>query len=515
MWWPSPRKANVQDTSSTHLFITNVRLAYPDRELAEKLWIVECLQGKVAHVIPYEHAHSLPLHKYEIDGKGSILLPSCTHSHIHLDKCFILDRCGDLITGDFKEAMKLTGAAKAAFPLDTEDLTRRGRKLIHESVDCGVTSMRAHVEIDELVGFSGLDVALHLREEAKSACYVQIAAFAQEALFSDARDTDPGPNFDLLREATRREGVEVVGSAPYVEPTLEQAKKNIALIMELATRMRMHVDFHLDYNLDPTSEPLIFEVIKQAKRYCQSWLSEDRPELFTRRITIGHATRLQLFTQEEWRELRDAIGDLPITFVGLPNSDMYMQGREHTNNPLGPPRSTLRVPYIAGNHGIDIAMSVNNIENAFTPQGSVDPLALCAFGAAVFQSATKKDIHTLMKSVTITSKLAIGLERPPLELYPQEGDLADFVILHGTKTLQQAVLNPAYDRTTIRYGRIVARRRAKKWSVLKDEIPAVTHIRWWWYVLFPISWPSLFYKWISAQHATVWRPEDAEFSREY
>lgn len=73
-----------------------------------------------------------------------------------------------------------------------------------------------------------------------------------------------------------------------------------------------------------------------------------------------------------------------------------MQGRQHRDDALGAPRSTLRVPYIANKYGFHIAMSVNNVENAFTPQGSVDPLALCSLAAAVFQAATKKDIEILM-----------------------------------------------------------------------------------------------------------------------
>ncbi|KAE9404069.1 Metallo-dependent hydrolase [Gymnopus androsaceus JB14] len=404
-------------------------------------------------------------------------IASLCHSHIHLDKCFILERCGDLISGDFKEAMEVTGIAKAAFPSNKEDLMERGRKLVRESVECGVTSMRAHLEIDGLVGFSCLDAGLHLKEEFHSACYIQIAAFAQEALFADAADIDPGHNFRLLAEAVQRSGVEVVGSAPYVEPTVDQAKKNITLILDLATRYSLHADFHLDYNLDPTSEPLIYEVINQARKYGRHWLVlEGGP-----RITIGHATRLQLFTPAEWRHLIDAIGDLAITIVGLPNSDMYMQGRQHRDNALGAPRSTLRVPYIASKYGFHIAMSVNNVENAFTPQGSVDPLALCSLAAAVFQAATKKDIEILMK-----------------------GDPADFLIVHGTKTLQQAVLNPGIDRTTIRNGAVVACRQTRRWIASRDSTltQSRAEIRGWWYALFPISWPYLVYKWVLAPH--VW-----------
>ncbi|KAJ3828766.1 hypothetical protein F5880DRAFT_1692230 [Lentinula raphanica] len=431
------------------LLITDVHLAYSDRTLEDKLWSVECHEGKVTNVFPYgERGRSSP--KNELDARGGFLLPSLCHSHIHLDKCFILDRC-NLIAGDFREAMNVTAIAKAGFSLDKEDLLRRGRKLVRESVDCGVTSMRAHVEVDVQAGFSALDVALHLKEEAQLACFVQIAVFAQEPLFSSAEDTEPGPNLQLLAAAAQRDGVEAIGSAPYVEPTIEQAKKNIALIFELASHNSITlIDFHLDYNLDPNSEPLIYEVIKQARLVCPSWKSEDSG-LFGRRITIGHATRLQLFKPQEWQHLCDAIGDLPITFVGLPNSDI-----------------TLRVPYLADRYGLHVAMSVNNVENAFTPQGSVDPLALCTFGAAVFQAATKADTEILTKSVTLVSKIAMGQTNVPLHLSPQPGDTADFVILHGIHTLRQAVLNPSYDRTTIRNGIVVACRRTRRWTVIKE-----------------------------------------------
>lgn len=190
-------------------------------------------------------------------------------------------------------------------------------------------------------------------------------------------------------------GVRVVGSAPYVEPTIELAKKNIGLIFDLADAHGLDlVDFHLDYNLDPSAEPLIYEVIAEAKRRYRI-ADANAPKRVCPRITIGHATRLQLFTQEEWRALAAAAVGIPLAFVGLPQSDMYMQGRDAAAEPLGAPRGTLRVPHLAREHGIDVAMAVNNVANAFTPQGSLDPLTLCTFGVGVFQAATPEDVRTL------------------------------------------------------------------------------------------------------------------------
>ena len=55
-----------------------------------------------------------------------------------------------------------------------EDLYRRGERVIRESIGCGVTSMRAHVEVDSIVGFACLDVAEALRDKYKMICEVQI-----------------------------------------------------------------------------------------------------------------------------------------------------------------------------------------------------------------------------------------------------------------------------------------------------------------------------------------------------
>ncbi|KAF7365249.1 Metallo-dependent hydrolase [Mycena venus] len=462
--------------AASSLVITNVRLAHPDPARINDLWRIECSEGHVSSVCLVgedpDSVRAVPNgdRPDDIDAKGGLLLPSdrLCHAHIHLDKGFILDRC-ELVTGyvvsnapnnlhhpascsDFAEALQVTNKAKALF--DRDDLYRRGYKLIRDSVECGVTSMRAHVEIDATVEFSCLEVGLKLSKDFRDVCDIQLTAFAQDPLFDAAESTEPSHNYNLLAQAAETHDIQVVGSAPYVEPTLEQAKANITLVLKLAQKQGCHVDFHLDYNLDPASEPLIYEVISEAKKL--SWSRESR-------ITIGHATRLQLFTPAQWCDLVVAIGELPIVFVGLPQSDIYMLGRQETDAPLGPPRSTLRIPYIMNKYNLEIAMSVNNVQNAFTPQGSVDPLSLCTFGVALFQSATPKDLRALVRSVTLISKRAIGQKDVHQDLCITTDDPADFVILHDSPDLRSAALNPSYDRTTIRAGIVVARRQTSRW----------------------------------------------------
>ncbi|KAJ3564567.1 hypothetical protein NP233_g8212 [Leucocoprinus birnbaumii] len=531
---PERREDIRRSSGMSSLWITNVRLPPPalshsEEENYDGTWTVKCSGGIVTDLLrTSDHTASTSDNVQILNANGGIMIPSLCHSHIHLDKCFILDQCGDLTNGDFKEAMTITAKAKAGFPSSLDDLQQRGSRLIEDSVENGVTSMRAHVEVDTVVGFSCLDVALDLKSRYKDVCDVQIAVFAQEPLFESPSETKPGKNYNILCEAMKREGVSAVGSAPYVEPTTDQAKKNIKLIFEAVLGSQgthlaspRHIDFHLDYNLDSAMEPLIYEVIAQARTYYSlrnfDCASEDNKltgiqhtqdaasqphckinQPVVPSITIGHATRLQLLSAAEWLDLRTAIGDLPLTIVGLPQSDMYIQGRAHAGTPLGPPRSTLRVPLIEKAYGIKVAMAVNNVDNAFTPQGTLDPLgSLVTFGVAVFQAVTPREIRTLIEAVTLTSKRAISFlpdsflpnsttteegNEPvaeekekgtrhaaiPADLFPTRGDPADFVVLHENQSLRSAALHPSFNRTTIKAGRVVARR--SKWRWISGEV---------------------------------------------
>lgn len=86
--------------------------------------------------------------------------------------------------------MAVTAKVKAGFPTDVGDLYQRGARLIEESVENGVTSMRAHVEVDAIVGFSCLDVASKLKARYRDVCDVQIAGGSALILHSSFRLSD-------------------------------------------------------------------------------------------------------------------------------------------------------------------------------------------------------------------------------------------------------------------------------------------------------------------------------------
>lgn len=68
-------------------------------------------EGLISCIRPASNA---ALGATEMDGSDQLLLPGLVDAHVHLDKCYLLDRCR-AERGDFAEAMSETLAAKRAF----------------------------------------------------------------------------------------------------------------------------------------------------------------------------------------------------------------------------------------------------------------------------------------------------------------------------------------------------------------------------------------------------------------
>jgi cytosine/adenosine deaminase-related metal-dependent hydrolase len=387
----TPSASKSSRLTSVHT-ITGAKL--PRRPL---LWDIHVDDGKIASIDP--HLFNGPSQAHNpgvLEAQGCLVAPSLCHAHIHLDKCFLLQdpKFGDLqiIQGDFQEAMTLTTKAKARF--EKKDLMRRGRQLITESIQFGVTAMRAFVEVDGDVMFKCLDAGLALKKEFAERCDVQICAFAQLPVFSGE---DGGAMVrKLMSEAAKMEDVDVLGSTPYVETDSVKEKMNVRWISTLAMRNQKQLDLHLDYHLDIEKEPLVWSVLDIIKT--RKWVEKDG-----KNITLGHCTRLTQFKQDDWQRLQKEIGELPLAIVGLPTSDIFMM---RTDSRF---RGTLHVPELIRSYNIDAALAVNNVGNAFTPQGNCDPLMVASLGVGLYSAGTKSDTELLFVRTSVSLEIVCKL----------------------------------------------------------------------------------------------------------
>ncbi|KAH6633098.1 cytosine deaminase protein-like protein [Boeremia exigua] len=425
--------------------ITRVRV--PGKHFSD-LWDITIKEGRISSVEAHDQSASDLDQDGILDGSNRLIAPSLCHAHVHLDKCFLLQdpKYSDLQieTGDFKEAMEMTSTAKARF--EEDDLMRRGAQLIEESIQHGVTAMRAFVEVDGVVQLKCLDVGLKLQEKYKEICDVQICAFAQLPLFSGE---DGGAEVRKLMEvAATNEKVDVLGSTPYVEDDESKSKENATWISALALKSNKYLDLHLDYFLEEDKQPLVWEVLKIIK-------GQDWTQAGGKQITLGHCTRLTRFQEDEWIRLKQEIGELSVSFVGLPTSDLFMM-RTPQNV-----RGTLPIIELIKRYGLNAAIAINNIGNAFTPQGNCDPLNIAQLGVGLYQAPTKGDVQLLYEAVSSRAKAAIGCGPTSLGLEP--GEPADFVLFDSMDSgwrCRRSIAEVVYDagsvRQTVYQGRLAA-----------------------------------------------------------
>lgn len=409
----------AQDTlgPATREVIQNVSL--PGTE-PDTRWDVTINNGHVFDISPHTSANSPSSSgTRSTQGHSALLAPSLCHPHIHLDKAFLLPHPKyshlQISSGTFAEAMELTGTAKAQF--EHSDLLERGQRVIDESIAAGVTHMRAFVEVDSVAKMKCLDAGIELKRRAKGKVDVQICAFAQLPLFTMSQGDENGDEIRrLMTEAAQREDVAAVGSTPYVEDLRSRMEDNVNWMIDLSIAHDKYLDFHLDYNLDPDTPPLIWHVVSALQsREWKSKVTKDKT------IVLGHCTRLCLFTADELFQLATTIHDskLPISFVGLPTSDLYMM-RPPSSDTGAPHGRTLDTPALIADHGLNGCIGINNIGNAFTPQGSCDPLSLASAGVGIYQRGGDGDAEMLYECVSTRARQAIGVD---LDVDGQNGGL--------------------------------------------------------------------------------------------
>jgi len=307
-----------------------------------------------------------------IDLGGRLVTPGLVESHIHLDKALLTDRVS-ATAGTLEEAIRLTGEAKQAFTVD--DIQARARHVLDLAVRAGTTAMRTHVEVDPLVGLTGMEAMLPLRAEYAPALDLQLCAFAQEGIVQA-----PGTE-GLLRRALTM-GADLIGGCPYND---RDALEHIRIVFALATAFGVDADFHVDFADEP--EHLhVREIAAQTVR--AGWQG---------RVAVGHVTELAAVPGFRQDEIIAEIAAAGLGVICLPATDLYLMGRKddgNTRRGLTPVRRLLQA-------GVPVALASNNIRNPFTPVGTAD-LAHMAFLAAVAaHMGTPADLRALLAAITL------------------------------------------------------------------------------------------------------------------
>ena len=367
-----------------------------------------------------------------VDVAGRVVTPGLVEAHIHLDKALLVDR----VSGSAEtaaEAIRLTGVAKRGFT--TADIGARARRVLDLAVAAGTTAMRAHVEVDPIVGLAGMDAILALKREYAPAVELQLCAFAQEGIVQS-------PGTEALMRRALEMGADLVGGCPYNDT---DAGRHIEIVFALAREFGVDADFHVDFTDEP--EHLhVREIVRQTVR--AGWQG---------RVAVGHLTELAALPAVEQEALIAELAAARIGVISLPLTDLYLMGRRDERNVrrgLTPIRRLLEA-------GIPVALASNNIRNPFTPIGTADPAHLTFVGAVVAHMGTQALMRELVGTVTTHAARVLNLRDYGCAV----GCRADLVVWDCDR-LEEIVMALPQRRLVVKAGRVSVeheRRTVERW----------------------------------------------------
>jgi cytosine deaminase len=358
-----------------------------------------------------------------LDLGGRLVTPGLVEAHIHLDKALLTDRVS-ASEGTLEEAIRVTGQAKRSFT--AEDITARARKVLDLAVRAGTTAMRSHVEVDPIVGLTGIEAMLELRREYAPALDLQLCAFPQEGILK-------APGTDAMMRQAMEKGADVVGAIPYND---RDAREHVDWVFRLAREFDRDLDFHQDFRDDADAMSIEYVARKAiAERY-------------EGRVSVGHLTALGAAPPARRAEIVALLRDAGISVICLPATDLHLGGRKDESNV----RRALTPVRALRDGGVNVCLATNNIRNAFTPFGNGDLLQIAALALPACHLGGADDQPTVLPMLTTAPAKALRLPSYGLEV----GKDADLVLL-DTRRVADAILDLPDRSFVVKRGRIVAR----------------------------------------------------------
>lgn len=378
--------------------------------------------GRIAEITP-----NLIADAQVYDAQGLLTCAGLVETHIHLEKSRIMDRVAPE-TGRAPLSMERVSAVKHTFTV--EDAYRRAAETLECCIKFGATRMRPHVELDGGVDLRTFEAVNRLRKDYAWAIDMQICVFPQEGLTNN-------PRSDELLVAALKQGARVIGAAPNYDP---DKVAHINRVFDLAREYDVDIDMHLDSGNSPDDMD-IHLVCDLTEKYRLGG-----------RVAIGHGCKYSTMQIDAFHALAKRIADAGVAVTSLPATDLFMQGRDQTDNVR---RGVVDLNALA-EHGVNCAISSNNILNPFTPLGDGSLIRMANLQANVCQISHAHRLRDCFAMLTDRPARLMNLPDYGLAI----GNPADIVVIDA-RTPEQAVAENAAPLAVFKNGiRTVTRERA-------------------------------------------------------
>lgn len=346
---------------------TDLRLLRANLDGGER--VIDIAGGRVAAI--REPGEARPEAAREIDCAGALVLAGLTDAHVHLDKCLL---------GLPWRPHRAAGSVRAriedekAFRRESRvPLAEQGAEaLLERMLRGGTTSLRTHVDIDDVTGIGHLAQILALRERWSGRMRIEIVAFPQSGLLGCP------PAAAYLDEAMRM-GADLVGGLDPLGIDGD-ADKPLDTIFALAEHHGRGIDIHLHDG----GEGGLSEIGSIIARTEAAGLQGQ--------VAISHAFALAEADDARLGRIAEGMARAGIALVS-----------SVPGGPRCPPLPRLR------ELGVAICFGTDNVRDCWNPAsvtGMVDRAMLAAYR---FDCRTDEAIAALLDHATTIPARALGL----------------------------------------------------------------------------------------------------------
>ena len=259
--------------------------------------------------------------------------------------------------------------------------------------------MRTHLEVDPVIGTKSIDAVLPLVREYAWAIDLEICVFPQDGLLNN-------PGTDELMLQSLKDGAAVVGGCPYTD---SDPRGQIARIFDIAREHDVDIDFHLDFDTNPDGM-MVDEVCGLTERYG-----------YGGRVAIGHVSKLSALDDDGLSSVAARLASAGVAVTVLPSTDLFLMGAGMDHNIV---RGVAPVHRLI-EHGVNCALSTNNVLNPFTPFGDCSMVRMANLYANIAQIGSVSGLRECLEMVTHRPARLMRKEDYGLAV----GNPADMVVL--------------------------------------------------------------------------------------
>ncbi len=380
-------------------------------------------EGRIAAIEPSLDAEAGRV----IDAAGNLVAPPFVDPHFHLDATLSYGLPRINASGTLLEGIALWGELK---PLLTHEAVKeRALKYCDWAVSMGLLAIRSHVDVcdDRLLAVGAL---LEVKKEVAPYIDLQLVAFPQDGFYRD-----PTARQNTLRALDL--GVDVVGGIPHFERTMDDGRRSLTELCEIAADRGLMVDMHCDETDDPLS------------RHVEQLAYETQRLGLHGRVAGSHLTSMHSMDNYYVSKLLPLMAEAQVAAIPNPLINIVLQGR-HDAYPKR--RGMTRVPEML-KAGIRVGFGQDCVLDPWYSLGTADMLDVAFMGLHVAQMTSPADMRRCFDMVTVESAAIMGLAGYGLEV----GKQASLVVLDAGDPVE-AIRLRADRLCVVSKGRVVAER---------------------------------------------------------